>query len=98
MTVKQDQQMTNKGRKLLSIGTISERTDLSRASVYKLFDMGLPSVKIGKSRRVFEHDLDLFMDNLTLTKRKLHTDVRETIPVSELKNFLEENESCGGES
>jgi len=63
MSAKQDE----KGKKLLSIKTVSERLEMSRSYVYYLFTIGLPSVKIGTSRRIFEHELDQFMEGLRIT-------------------------------
>jgi excisionase family DNA binding protein len=47
---------------LLTIREACDRLKLSRASLYRLIQSGqLPSVRIGRSRRVVSEDLDRFI-------------------------------------
>jgi excisionase family DNA binding protein len=50
---------------LLTIREACDRLKLSRASLYRLIQSGrLPSVRIGRSRRVVSEDLDRFIATL----------------------------------
>jgi excisionase family DNA binding protein len=53
------------GRRLLTIEEAGERLGVSRARVYELFKRDeLPSVYVGRLRRVLESDLDAFIEGL----------------------------------
>jgi excisionase family DNA binding protein len=48
--------------RLLTVQQVIERLHLSRSSVYELISSGeIPSLKIGRARRVSEDDLDRFI-------------------------------------
>ncbi|MCG8322117.1 MAG: helix-turn-helix domain-containing protein [Cytophagales bacterium] len=50
------------GDRLLNISDVADRLGCSRPQVYKYLDMGLKTVRFGKSRRkVRESDLNLFI-------------------------------------
>jgi excisionase family DNA binding protein len=50
---------------LLTIREACDRLKLSRASLYRLIQRGeLPTVRIGRSRRVVSEDLDRFITTL----------------------------------
>ena len=52
------------GSRLLTIPEVVDRTSIARTTVYLLIRDGrLPSVKIGRSRRVREADLDVFIED-----------------------------------
>ena len=56
---------TYQGRRLLTIEETGERLGVSRARVYELFNQNeLPSVYVGRLRRVLESDLDAFIEGL----------------------------------
>lgn len=53
-------------KKLLRVREVAQRLSLSRTATYELLASGrLRSVKIGKSRRVMNRDLENFIDSLT---------------------------------
>ena len=54
--------------KLLKIQEVGDLLNISRATIYRLVREGhLPTVQIGRSRRVKLGDLDLFVDALNST-------------------------------
>jgi excisionase family DNA binding protein len=59
-------------RKLLTIGEVCERTGLGRTLVYRLVSTGeLPSIKVGRTRRVPVAALDAFIgEQLTNTSEE----------------------------
>jgi excisionase family DNA binding protein len=51
--------------KLLSLNEVSERTALSRSTIYREIDAGrLVAVKIGKSVRITDSELRRYIDSL----------------------------------
>lgn len=52
--------------KLLTVEDVADVLGISRSKVYELISSGaLPSVRIGRSRRVRVSDLDVFVERLT---------------------------------
>lgn len=56
-------QRTDDGRRCLTVAEVCERLNISRATLYALFDRpdGLPRLTIGRCVRVLESDLDRFI-------------------------------------
>ncbi len=52
---------------MLKVGEVCERLALSRSEVYELLASGeLPSVKLGRARRVADNDLEDYINRLRL--------------------------------
>lgn len=54
--------MTYPDRRLVDAESLAEYLGICRASVYNLLDRGLPSIKIGRSRRFRLTDVDEWLD------------------------------------
>jgi excisionase family DNA binding protein len=63
--------------RLLTVRQAAAYLSLSRSQLYALFDSGaLPSVHVGRLRRVDRRDLDVYVDSLRSSSQPLDPDSR----------------------